>query len=407
VRLTELEFLPQFPLTANPLALFGVLLLAGALAGELVRRVFNLPRITGYVLIGLTLGAGGLDVLDARMLRYTRVFLDIGMGLVLFELGRRINFAWLLRDRWLAAMALAESALSFGCMYGALAWMGVEPLYAAVAAAIGVSSSPAIVLLVARELKAEGQVTERALNLVAINSVIAFVLATMLLSWIHREYSAGWLVVVLHPVYILAGSWFAGLLASWLALHLAGWLGKRIELHAALLLGVVVLLVGAAEALKLSILLSLLTFGVLIGNMDRDHKLMPVDVGRFSQIFFVVLFVASGALLQVGDLIAGGAFAAVYIAARFVGKSVGVLAFAHLSGIRAGSGGLLSITLLPMSGVIFAVTQSAGTLYPGFSAKLSSIVLAAALILELVGPIAVQFALRRAGEAQEVEGVTP
>jgi hypothetical protein len=68
---------------------------------------------------------------------------------------------------------------------------------------------------------------------------------------------------------------------------------------------------------------------------------------------------------------------------------------------------LLSIALLPMSGIIFAVTQSAGTLYPGFSAKLSSIVLAAALILELVGPVAVQFALRRAGEAQEAEGATP
>jgi Kef-type K+ transport system membrane component KefB len=407
VRLADLEFLPQFPLNANPLALFGVLLLAGALAGELVRRVLNLPRITGYVLIGLTLGAGGLDVLDTRMLRYTRVFMDIGLGLVLFELGRRINFAWLLRDRWLAAMALAESMLSFGCMFAALVWMDVEPLYAAVAAAIGVSSSPAIVLLVARELKAEGQVTERALNLVAINSVVAFVLATMLLSWIHREYSAGWLVMVLHPLYLLAGSWLAGLIVSLLALQFAGWLGKRMELHAALLLGAVVLLVGAAEALKLSILLSLLTFGVLIGNLDREHKLMPVDVGRFSHIFFVVLFVASGALLQIGDLMAGGAFAALYIGARFIGKSAGILAFAHLSGIRTRSGGLLSIALLPMSGIVFAVTQTAGGLYPGFSAKLSSVVLAAAVILELAGPLAVQFALRRAGEAQEDESTAP
>jgi len=360
-----------------------------------------LPRITGYVLIGLTLGASGLDVLDARMLGYTRVFLDIGLGLVLFELGRRINFAWLLRDRWLAAMSLAESMLSFACMFGALRWLDVEPLYAAIAAAIGVSSSPAIVLLVARELRAEGQVTERALNLVAINSVVAFVLTTMLLSWIHREYQAGWFVILLHPLYILAGSCFLGLAASWLALKLAGWLGKRIELHAALLLGIVVLLVGAGEALKLSILLSLLTFGVLIGNMDREHKLMPVDVGRFSQIFFVVLFVASGALLHIGDLVAGGAVAAVYIAARFVGKSIGVLCFAHLSGIRAGSGGLLSIALLPMSGIALAIAQSTGTSYPGFSAKLSVIVLAATLILELIGPLAVQFALRRAGEARE------
>ncbi len=79
--MTSFEFLPQFPLPANPLALFGVLLLAGALGGELIRRVLNLPRITGYVLIGLALGASGLNVLDARMLGYTRVFLDVGLGL--------------------------------------------------------------------------------------------------------------------------------------------------------------------------------------------------------------------------------------------------------------------------------------------------------------------------------------
>jgi len=399
--MSNLEFLPQFPLAANPLALFGVLLLAGALGGELVRRVLNLPRITGYVLIGLTLGASGLDVLNTSMLGYTRVFLDIGLGLVLFDLGRRVDFAWLMRDQWLAAMALAECALSFGCMFGALVWFDVEPLYAAVAAAIGVSSSPAITLLVARDLKAEGQVTERALNLVAINSVAAFVLVTMLLSAIHREYQASWFAMVLHPLYLMGASLFAGAAASWLTLGLAGWLGKRVELHAALLLAVVVLLVGAAEALKLSILISLLTYGVLVRNLDREHVLMHVDVGRFSQIFFIVLFVATGAILQIGDIVAGGAIAVVYIAARFVGKSVGVLCFAHLSGIRAGSGGLLSIALLPMSGIAFAMTHSAGSLYPGFNAKLSVIVLAAALILELIGPLAVQFALRRAGEAQE------
>ena len=397
------EFLPQFPLPANPLALFGVLLLAGALGGELTRRVLNLPRITGYVLIGLTLGASGLDVLDSRMLGYARIFFDVGLGLVLFELGRRLDFTWLKRDRWLLVMATAESLLSFGCMFGALLWFDIAPLYAAVAAAIGISSSPAIVMLVARELRAEGQVTERALNLVAINSVVAFVLMTMLLSWIHREYHAGWFVMVLHPVYILVGSLFAGFLASVLALGLARWLGKKAELHIALLLAVVVLLVGATEALKLSVLIALLTFGVLVKNLDDDHVLMPVDIGRLGQMFYIVLFVTTGAMLQITDVVAGGAVAAVYIAARFVGKSIGVLSFAHLSGIRAGIGGLLSIALLPMSGIALAMTHSASSLYPAFGAKLATIVLAAALMLELIGPLAVQFALRHAGEAREEE----
>jgi Kef-type K+ transport system membrane component KefB len=396
--MTMLEFLPQFPLPANPLALFGALLLLGALGGELTRRVLNLPRLTGYVIVGLALGGSGLDILDPKMLSQMRVFVDVGLGLVLFELGRRLDLAWLQRDCWLTAIAGLEIVLSFACMFGALWWFGIAPLFAAAAAAIGVSSSPAIVMLVARELNAEGQVTERALILSAINTVAAFVLVTVLLTWIHREYAADWRVTLLHPVYILAGSVLAGLLAGLAALALARWLGKRPELHLTLILGLVVALVGVAESLRISVLITLLAMGVTVGNCDRDHALMPVDVGRFGQVFFVVLFVATGAMLHITDLIAGGAIAAVYIAARFVGKSVGVLSFAHLSGIRRGSGGLLSIALMPMSGIAIAMTYSAASIYPEFGTELATIVLAAALILELAGPLAVQFALRSAGE---------
>jgi Kef-type K+ transport system membrane component KefB len=398
--MTPVEYLPQFPLPANPLALFGALLLVGALGGELTRRVLNLPRITGYVIVGLALGGSGLDILDANMVAQMRVFVDVGLGLVLFELGRRLDLDWLKRDCWLAAISALEIALSFACMFGALLWFDITPLYAAAAAAIGVSSSPAIVMLVARELNAEGQVTERALNLVAINSVAAFIIVTVLLSWIHHEYGTDWRLAILHPAYLLFGSICAGALIGLCALCLARWLGKRPELHLALLLGLVVATIGIAESLRLSVLLTVLIFGMTVANCDGDHVLMPVDIGRFGQVFFVVLFVATGAMLHVGDLIAGGAISLVYIAARFVGKSIGVLCFAHLSGIRPGSGGLLSIALMPMSGIAIALTYSAGSIYPAFGSQLATIVLAAALILELAGPLAVQFALRSAGEAR-------
>jgi Kef-type K+ transport system membrane component KefB len=371
------------------------------LCGELVRRVLNIPRITGYVLSGLLVGASGLNLLDSGMQGYARVFLDIGLGLVLFELGARLDLAWIRRDRWLALMSVTESALSFACVYGVLLWFDVTPLHAGIAAAIGVSTSPEVVLLVARELKAEGQVTERTLNLVALNSVTAVVLLTMLLSSVHREYHAGAFAIALHPLYLLAGSALLGFLASGLTLALARWFGKRTEQHVALMLAMIVFLVGAASALHLSILVVMLSFGVLIRNSEDKHALMPIDTGRFGQIFYVVLFVTIGAMLNIGDLIAGGALAVIYVAARFVGKSVGVLGFAHLSGIRPGSGGLLCLTLLPMSGGALATTLGTSLFTPAFDGRLASMVLAAALVLELAGPVAVQFALRRAGEAQE------
>jgi hypothetical protein len=42
-------------------------------------------------------------------------------------------------------------------------------------------------------------------------------------------------------------------------------------------------------------------------------------------------------------------------------------------------------------------------LYPEFGAQLATIVISAVLILEIVGPIAVQFALKRAGEGRAEE----
>lgn len=329
------------------------------------------------------------------------MFVNIGLGIVLFELGRRLDLRWLWRDRWFAATALAESALSFFFIYGALAWFGIQPLHAAIAAAIGVATSPAVVMLVAQELRAEGQVTERALNLVAINSVAAFVLATMLLSWLHHEHRASWLTMLLHPAYLLGASLVIGYLASGATILLARWIGKREERQLVMLLAMIVLAIGCAAALELSVMLALLAFGVASRNLDRKHDLMQVNISHVGQIFFVVLFVVTGAILNVSYFIAGGAMALVYISARFIGKAIGILSLAHLSGIRAGSGGLLCLALTPMSGLAIEMMHRTTRLYPEFGASLAPIVLSAVLILELIGPIAVQFALRKAGEAPE------
>lgn len=396
-----LDFLPSFPLSPNPLLLFGLLLIAGFAGGEIAHRLLRLPRITGYALAGLALGASGAGVLHDELLQDARLFVDIALGLILFELGRRLDFNWLKRDRWFAATSAAECTLSFACVFWALGWFGIEPLYAAVAAAIGVSTSPAVVMLVAQELRAEGQVTERALNLVAINSVVAFVLVTMLLSWIHHEYRAGWMTMIFHPVYLLSGSLLLGWVTSWSALRAARAVGKNEGLQLVLVLGLIVLAVGLAAALKLSVLLALLAFGVMVKNLDGRHDLMPLDTGRVGQLFFIVLFVATAATLEVSELVTGGTIGLAYILARFVGKSAGVLAFAYFSGIRRGSAGMLALALTPMSGFAIVMVHGATGLYPEFGAKLAAIVFSAVLILELVGPVAVQFALRRAGEAAD------
>ena len=396
----KLDFLPELPFALSQPVLFGALLVLGLVAGEAVRRYAALPRITGYVLAGVLLGPQATNLLSADALLDARLLVDLSIGLIVFELGFRLDFAWLRRNRWLLVTAIAESVFCFAAIYATLAWFGFRPVLAAAAAAIGTATSPAVVMVVAHELRAEGQVTERMLLFTAVNSLFAYLALTLLLPFLYFEQASGWQEAVLHPLYLIAGSVLTGLVACLLLLRLAAWIGQREEGQFVLLVAAVVLTVGAAHTWNLSVLLALLTLGMLARNLDRAHVLLPLRFGHGGQLFFVVLFVLTGASLEFASLGTATAVAAAFIAMRFLGKAVALLAFGRLSGIRPGGAGLLAIALLPMSGLAVVMIQDTALFYPSFGRELADVVLAAVVVLELAGPLATQFALRRAGEAR-------
>jgi len=147
--------------------------------------------------------------------------------------------------------------------------------------------------------------------------------------------------------------------------------------------------------------LALVTFGMLARNLDRKHVLLPVRLGEVGQLFFVILFVITGASLEFRALgIAAAGAVAAFLVLRFLGKALALLIFGRLSGIRPGGAGLLAIALLPMSGLAVVMVRDTVSLYPSFGRELAAVVLSAVVVLELLGPLATQFALRRAGEAR-------
>lgn len=394
------DFLPQFPPLLSQPALFGALLLIGLLAGEAVRRYVALPRITGYVIAGAALGPQGTGLLSNDALFDLRLLVDLSIGLIVFELGFRLDFDWLKRNRWLFVTAVAESLFCFWAVYAAMRYFDFRPLLAAMAAAIGTATSPAVVMLVAHDLRAEGQITERMLLFTAVNCAFAYVALTLLLPFLHLEHAVGWRRATLHPLYLLCGSWLAGVLACAVMLRLAAWLGKREERQFVLLIAMVVVTVGAAHALRLSVVLALLTLGMLARNLDRDHALLAPRFGHGGQLFFVILFVLAGASLEFSASgAAAAAIVATYIAVRFLAKGFALLLFGRPSGIRPGGAGLLAVALVPMSGLAVVMVRDTTSLYPSFGKELAAVVLSAAAVLELIGPLATQFALRRAGEA--------
>jgi Kef-type K+ transport system membrane component KefB len=127
---------------------------------------------------------------------------------------------------------------------------------------------------------------------------------------------------------------------------------------------------------------------------------MPLRAGHGGQLFFVILFVLTGASLEFGALATAGVAVACFIVARFLGKAVAIYAFSAATGLRRRGAGLLSVALLPMSGLAVVMLHDAQSLVPGLREELGAIVLAAIAILEFAGPVATQIALRRAGETR-------
>lgn len=394
----DARLLPAFPLALNPAVLFGVLLVAGMLGGEAARKL-RLPRIIGYVIVGFILApiASALDL--GPLLDEARFFVDIALGLVLFDLGRRMDLAWLKRDWSLAASGVAESLASAGLVFATLLAFGFAPVQAALAGAIAMATSPAVVLLVAQDARAEGQVTERAFTLVALNSLVASVIVTMLTASVHYEVRLDLDTAVLHPLYLFVGSLVIGGALAALARGVAGLVERSPDLHFILLAGLVVAAVGLAQSAKVSVILTLLAFGLFARNQGRGHDLLAVDLGRASRLFYVVLFVITGASLPLEVLGTAGLAGLALALARAAGKFAGVLLFAPIGGMRLRQATGLAATLMPMSSLALLLQHDVSRLYPSFGQELAAVVLAAVIVMELVGPLAVQWGLRLAGES--------
>jgi Kef-type K+ transport system membrane component KefB len=399
----NLEFLPSWPFVLSYPLLFGVLLVAGMIGGEIARSA-KLPRIIGYVVIGFILAPLAQAMSLDPLIEEARIFVDLALGLVLFDLGRRMDLQWMKRDWTLALSGLAESLLAFGAVFATLLAFDFTAVKAGIAAAIAMATSPAVVLLIVQDTRSEGQVTERALNLVALNSLLASILTTILLASGHIEAKMDIESALLHPAYLFAGSLALGGAIAAFARLTARSVEKTKDLHFTLIAGMVVAAVGLAIMLKLSVILSLLAFGLFSRNDVRTHDLLNVNLAPASRLLYIVLFVITGASLPLPALAVGGAAAVALVAARGAGKLLGILIVAPLGGLRMRQAMGLGCALLPMSTLALMLQHDVAKTFPEFGADLTAVFLGALIIMEVMGPLAVQWGLKFAGETEpEIE----
>lgn len=395
------SFFPTLPDTLNLLTATGTILITGIFCARLATRFLAVPALTGYVLAGLLIGPSGFNLLSEGNLNDFALLIHLAIGMVVFELGRRLDYKWLLHEKWLLITAITISACVFFGLFTLLVYLGVGKLVASMTAALGMASSPAVTLNVVRESKAEGQVSERMLNIVAISNSLSFIIFTMGLSALHVEYRADWTMFVLHPLYLIVGSVALGWIAGRLLILFSQWLGRDIQNQRLALFALIAITVGAAAMLKLSALIALLVFGIASRNYDYRHAVVEPDFGQFSSLLYALLFIYSGAQLELVHLREFWLIALYFVGLRLAITVFLGTGFSQLNGLTARKGALLGLGLLPMSGVAIVLMERATTIYPGFGEQLAALMLSVLAITELIGPICTRFALVASGEVEQ------
>ena len=172
---TSVFFLPDWPPDLSPLLWIALAVVGAALAGEWVRHHLGLPRITAYPVVGMLAAAIAGDRLVAAHGDWLRTGLDVALAILLFEMGSRVDLRWLRHNRWLLVTSLLESLAAFGAVFVVSRYLGLAMAPSVLLAAIGMATSPAVVMRVVAECNAQGQVSTRLLVLSALNTIYAVV----------------------------------------------------------------------------------------------------------------------------------------------------------------------------------------------------------------------------------------
>lgn len=377
---------------------FGLLLFCGSIGGFMAHRWSWLPSITGFMLVGFLVGPNVLGLVSYAELERSRIVVDVALGLILYQLGLSLDIKQLVYDKSLLAISVVESTLTFAVVYWALDWVGIKGLPAAVIASIAVSSSPAVLIHVAHELGASGPVTQRAGALVALNNVIAFMVFAALLPALYAEGNAPIATVIGAPLYSFLGSTMLGCLAGWMLHYTARKFKGAKQYHLALVIGAVMLTLGAAIILHLSLLFAPLVLGVMVRGIERKDLISDMEFGPAFELFFIALFVYAGASLHMAEIVQYAPAVAVFVIGRAVAKWVGVGATSQLLRLPMRQGATTGLLLLPMAGLAIGLVNTTVTLFPLHGGIVSSIVLAAVAVMETVGPPIASRALRWSGD---------
>ena len=383
----------------NILLIIGVAMAAGLVVSR-AARLAKLPNVTAFLVAGLLIGPCVGRVISSEQLASMNVISEAALGFIAYAIGGEFKLSYLKKIGKVPLTITFFQGLSTAlCVDVGLIVLGFDVPLSLMLGAIALATAPAATLMVVRQYKAKGPVTEMLLPVVAMDDALGLMVFSISAS-VAQALLGGEITVqsmVLTPVIEIVGSLalggVLGLILGYCSRFFAS-RGNKLSLSIALVLAGV----GLCDIWNLSSLLVCMMIGAVMVNVSQQHEVLMEQCDRFTPPLFLLFFVLSGAELDLNVLPSVGLIGVLYLLLRALGKWGGSMLGAVCVHADKHVQKYLGLTLLPQAGVAIGMTQLVSIRFPSLSSQINTIVLAGVLVFELIGPIVTKIALTKAGE---------
>lgn len=387
----------------NTILGLGLILLLGLLSARLINKI-KFPAVTAYLLLGILIGPAIFKLIPGDIISSSGLISNIVLGIIAFGIGQ--NFS---KDNF---RKIGKSVLWISVLEACSAWLLVtlvflfilkQPFYISlIFGAIASATAPAATVMVIREYRAKGNFTDTLLGVVAIDDawcliIFAVSLAISQAIYAHMLVPSFLLKVFSYSILSICGAFVLGSAMAFLLSYLSRYLRTHTEILT-FTLGFVLLNIGIAIWLKLSVLLASMFFGAVLVNINKTSSNFFDSLKAIDSPLFLLFFILAGANLEVNILSKLGIISMAYLIFRLVGKMAGASLGAFISNASKNIKKYLGFGLVPQAGVALGCALIVKNDFPEVGGMIFSAIIATTVIYELIGPLCTKYALLKAGD---------
>jgi len=378
-----------------------VLIFAGLLGARLISKL-KLPNVTGYILAGIAVGPFVLRLIPKNVVSKFDIISEMALGFIAYTIGSQFSLGLVRKTgKNIIIITVFES---LGAVVLVSLFMIVvlnQPVaFSVVLGAIAAATAPAATIMVIRQYNAKGPLVDTLLGVVAMDDatgIIAFGLCMAIAKQLLSSEKTPLWQAILTPLWEIVFALVVGGIIGLVLVYIAGKAKGEDELLS-ITTAMVLLTIGIAEFFNVSTLLACMMLGTIAANSGRMSSRLLSIVDRITPPLFIAFFTVSGADLDISVLVRVGIVGMTYILVRVIGKMVGAWLGCKIVHYPENISKYLGFTLIPQAGVAIGLSILAQSELGTQGIAIRTIILAATVVYELIGPVIAKTALQKAGE---------